>query len=90
MKITGNNSHCDDEVRAGQRKAASGKAGDLTRASFRTSLLETLPVFAALRRGLCGDGVGPAIVDRGELWGFKGTRELHQGVAELRRARAAN
>lgn len=64
MRITGSTSHCDDELRAGQRKAARGKAGVRTRGSDRAGLSEPLPGFLSLRRGLCGDGEGPAIVTR--------------------------
>lgn len=56
IKIKGRTSHCDEEVRAGQRKAASGNDGVRTRASDRVSLSEPLAGFLALRRGLCGEG----------------------------------
>lgn len=63
MRISGSTSHCEDDVLAGQRNAAKGKDGVLTRASGRerTTLSEPLPVFLPLRLGLCGEGLGIAI-----------------------------
>lgn len=63
MRINGRTSHCDDVVRAGHRNAARGNAGALTRASGREGGL-SMPLrgLLALRRGLCSDAEGPAIV----------------------------
>lgn len=59
MRISGSTSHCDADVLAGQRKAARGKDGALTRVSERerTRLSETWPGLLALRLGLCGEGL---------------------------------
>lgn len=86
MRITGNTSQCDEEVRAGQRNAARGKAGALTRASEREGLSlplpPPLPVFLILRRGLCGDGEGPAIVTAGTRnpWEKRASSRAHNGA----------
>jgi hypothetical protein len=63
MRISGSTCHCDDAVLAGQRKAARGKDGALTKTSVRerTVVSVPLPSFLALRLGLCGDGLGVAI-----------------------------
>lgn len=64
MRITGNTSHWEEEVRTGQRNAARGKAGARTKVSERPGLSREapLPVFLILRRDLCSDGEGPAII----------------------------
>lgn len=83
MRITGNTSQCDEEVRAGHRNAARGKAGALTRASERDGLSPPLPpVFLVLRRGLCGDGEGPAIVTAGTRnpWEKRASSRAHNGA----------
>lgn len=74
INTRGRTSHCEDDVRAGHRKAPSGKVGARTRVSDceRTSLLvggdegemAALPGFLPLRRGLCGDGLGGAMLER--------------------------
>jgi hypothetical protein len=68
INISGRISHCETELRTGQRKAARGYAGLVVAddreladgATEETSL--PLLVFLAFRRGLCGEGEGPAIV----------------------------
>ena len=66
MNIKGKISHCDTELRAGQRKAARGYVG-LTvedRPVFDEAAETSLAFegFLTFRRGLCGKG--PAIVTR--------------------------
>lgn len=61
MSMSGSTSHCEAEVRAGQRKAAKGKEGALTRTSERVREAALLD-FLGLRRGLCGEGLAMAIV----------------------------
>lgn len=74
MRISGNTSHCEEDVLAGQRKAPSGNEGARTMVSDRGRVVSltgeeavgALPPaagFLPLRRGLCGDEVGVAMLE---------------------------
>jgi hypothetical protein len=67
MRMMGRTSHCEDEPRAGQRKAARGKVGVRTMISGfrRKGLWEgSVEGFLVLRRGLRGEGLAVAIFQR--------------------------
>jgi hypothetical protein len=68
MRINGRISHCDKELLAGHNRAARGYDGLLEEDArpdpdedIRGAGSVPFPEPLTFRRGLCGDGVGPAI-----------------------------